>query len=78
MSETVKVGIVGIGNMGSAHAKSIFSGNIKGMELASACSSTGRCSSSSVLSVSIWSMACSCASALSICAMCSIKPLAAL
>ena len=33
MSETVKVGIVGIGNMGSAHAKSIFSGNIKGMEL---------------------------------------------
>ena len=30
MSETVKVGIVGIGNMGSAHAKSIFSGNIKG------------------------------------------------
>ena len=31
MSETVKVGIVGIGNMGSAHAKSIFSGNIKGM-----------------------------------------------
>ena len=24
MSETVKVGIVGIGNMGSAHAKSIL------------------------------------------------------
>ena len=37
MSETVKVGIVGIGNMGSAHAKSIFSGNIKGMELAAVC-----------------------------------------
>lgn len=37
MSETVKVGIVGIGNMGSAHAKSIFSSNIKGMELAAVC-----------------------------------------
>ena len=37
MSETVKVGIVGIGNMGSAHAKSIFSGNIKDMELAAVC-----------------------------------------
>ena len=34
MSETVKIGIVGIGNMGSAHAKSILSGNIQGMELA--------------------------------------------
>ena len=32
MSETVKVGIVGIGNMGSAHAKSIFSDVASGKE----------------------------------------------
>ncbi len=37
MSETVKMGIIGIGNMGSAHAKSLFAGNIKGMELAAVC-----------------------------------------
>ena len=37
MSETVKIGIVGIGNMGSAHAKSILAGNIQGMELAAVC-----------------------------------------
>lgn len=38
MSENVvRVGIVGIGNMGSAHAKSIFAGNIKEMELAAVC-----------------------------------------
>ena len=36
MSETVKIGIIGIGNMGSAHAKSILAGNIQGMELAAA------------------------------------------
>ena len=30
MSETVKIGIIGIGNMGSAHAKSILAGNIQG------------------------------------------------
>ena len=33
MSETVKVGIVGIGNMGSAHAKSIFAGVRERLEL---------------------------------------------
>ena len=37
MSETVKIGIIGIGNMGSAHAKSILAGNIQGMELAAVC-----------------------------------------
>jgi predicted dehydrogenase len=33
----VKLGIIGIGNMGSAHAKSILSGNIEGMRLAAVC-----------------------------------------
>ncbi|MDF2566637.1 MAG: oxidoreductase domain protein [Oscillospiraceae bacterium] len=33
----LKIGIVGIGNMGSAHAVSIFSGNIPEMELAAVC-----------------------------------------
>jgi predicted dehydrogenase len=32
--DKVKVGIIGIGNMGSSHAKSIASGEIEGMELA--------------------------------------------
>ena len=37
MERTVKIGIIGVGNMGSAHAKSILAGNIKGMELAAVC-----------------------------------------
>lgn len=38
MSEqVVRIGIVGIGNMGSAHAKSILSRNVKGLELAAVC-----------------------------------------
>ena len=32
--KTVKLGIIGIGNMGTTHSKSIFAGNIPGMELA--------------------------------------------
>ena len=35
--EQVRLGIVGIGNMGSAHAKSIFSGNIQNLKLAAVC-----------------------------------------
>ncbi len=34
---SIKIGIVGIGNMGSAHAKSISDGNIKGMGLVAVC-----------------------------------------
>lgn len=33
----VRIGIVGIGNMGSAHAMSIFQGNIKDLELVAIC-----------------------------------------
>ncbi|MBR5783518.1 MAG: Gfo/Idh/MocA family oxidoreductase [Clostridia bacterium] len=33
----VRVAIIGIGNMGSAHAKHIFSGDVKDMELAAIC-----------------------------------------
>ncbi|HIZ56823.1 MAG TPA: Gfo/Idh/MocA family oxidoreductase [Firmicutes bacterium] len=33
----VRMGIVGIGNMGSAHARSIFTGNIRDMELGAVC-----------------------------------------
>lgn len=35
--EKIKVGIVGVGNMGSAHAACIIDGNIKGMELVALC-----------------------------------------
>lgn len=35
--EAIRVGIIGIGNMGSAHAKSIWDGNIKGMKLSAVC-----------------------------------------
>ncbi len=35
--ETVRIGIIGIGNMGSAHATSIFAGRIKGLTLAAVC-----------------------------------------
>ena len=33
----VKIGIVGIGNMGSAHAKNLFDGKVKNAELATVC-----------------------------------------
>ncbi len=36
MSE-LKVGIIGIGNMGSAHAKNLFDGKVDGMKLAAVC-----------------------------------------
>ena len=32
--DSVKIGVIGIGNMGSAHSKNIFDGNIPGLELA--------------------------------------------
>lgn len=35
--DTVRIGIVGIGNMGSAHAANIFAGNIKGLTLGAVC-----------------------------------------
>ena len=34
---SVKVGVVGLGNMGSAHVNSIFAGKIEGMELGATC-----------------------------------------
>lgn len=37
MSNTVKIGIIGIGNMGSAHARSIFAGNVSNMVLGAVC-----------------------------------------
>lgn len=33
----IKVGIIGIGNMGSSHARKIFGGEVPGMELAAVC-----------------------------------------
>ena len=35
--EKVCIGIVGIGNMGSAHANNIFAGKVTGLELAAVC-----------------------------------------
>lgn len=35
--DTVRMGIVGVGNMGSAHAASLAAGNISGMELTAVC-----------------------------------------
>ena len=35
--EKVRVGVIGIGNMGSAHAESILSGEINGLELTAVC-----------------------------------------
>ncbi|MCL2879447.1 MAG: Gfo/Idh/MocA family oxidoreductase [Treponema sp.] len=32
--ESIKIGVIGIGNMGSGHSKNIFDGNIPGLELA--------------------------------------------
>lgn len=39
MDKKVKVGVIGIGNMGSAHASCVASGEIKGMELIAVCDS---------------------------------------
>jgi len=35
----VRVGIIGVGNMGSSHAKGLFEGKVKGAELAAVCDS---------------------------------------
>jgi len=35
--ETVRIGIIGIGNMGTAHTRNILSGEIKGMEMGAIC-----------------------------------------
>lgn len=35
--DLVRIGIIGIGNMGTAHAKCIYSGNIQGLTLAAVC-----------------------------------------
>ena len=35
--QNVKIGIVGIGNMGSVHAKNIFDGQINHLELGAVC-----------------------------------------
>ena len=35
--ENVRVGVIGFGNMGSAHAKCIFDGNIKGLTSTAIC-----------------------------------------
>ena len=37
MSERVKIAVIGVGNMGSAHAHSIFSGKVNGLQLAALC-----------------------------------------
>ena len=37
MNPTIKVGVIGIGNMGSAHVACVASGNIQGMKLAAVC-----------------------------------------
>ena len=34
MTDKVRRGVIGIGNMGSAHAKSIIDGQVPGLELA--------------------------------------------
>lgn len=35
--DKVRVGIIGVGNMGSAHAHCIYTGGIEGLELAALC-----------------------------------------
>ncbi|MGM9682985.1 MAG: Gfo/Idh/MocA family oxidoreductase, partial [Eubacteriales bacterium] len=35
--QTVRTAVVGVGNMGAAHADAIFRGEIKGMTLAAVC-----------------------------------------
>ena len=37
MSGTVRTAVIGVGNIGSIHARQIFAGNIRGMELAALC-----------------------------------------
>ncbi len=37
MNANIKVGVIGIGNMGSAHAACVAGGKIQGMELAAVC-----------------------------------------
>lgn len=37
MSKQIKMAMIGLGNMGSVHAKSIYSGNIKNMALSAVC-----------------------------------------
>jgi len=36
-AKTVRVGIIGVGNIGSAHAATVYSGKIRGMELCALC-----------------------------------------
>ena len=45
-NDLVKVGIVGVGNIGSAHAACIYAGQVEGMTLAALCDSPkiSRCS----------------------------------
>ena len=43
MDKKVKVGVIGIGNMGSAHASCVASGEIKGMELVAVCDIDENC-----------------------------------
>lgn len=41
--EKVRMGVIGVGNMGTAHCKNIYSGNVPGMELTAICdASDGR------------------------------------
>ena len=35
--DTINVGIIGVGNIGSAHAASIFGGKVAGMQLSALC-----------------------------------------
>ena len=35
--QPIRVGVVGVGNMGSAHAKNIFDGKVSGLTLAAVC-----------------------------------------
>ena len=37
----VRIGVIGIGNMGSSHAKNIFAGKIDGLSLAAVCDTSG-------------------------------------
>ena len=41
-TRTLRVGIVGIGNIGSAHARAIYSGEVAGMTLAALCDSDAK------------------------------------
>ena len=37
MNMSIRVGVIGLGNMGTAHATCIMNGNINGIELISVC-----------------------------------------